>query len=86
MPNLNHCHECEKPFTPTYSEDNDGNLIAICDNCIEPTTADEYNVPSVSEEDYDFIADENKNMSLFLENLGYDKPQIDEICVGNFDV
>ena len=34
MPIPNHCHECDKPTM---------NECGICDNCIEPTTADEFN-------------------------------------------
>ena len=34
MPYLVHCHECDKPTA---------NRFGVCDNCIERTTADEYN-------------------------------------------
>jgi hypothetical protein len=86
MPNLNHCHECNKPFTPTYKSDSNGMLIAICNNCMEETTADRFNEGYVSDEDYEMIADENKSMALFLESIGYEKTEIDKICVGDFDV
>ena len=42
MPHLSHCHECDKPFTPNYQFRGDG-LVAICDACVEPKTADEHN-------------------------------------------
>ena len=34
MPMLFHCHECNKPTASRFG---------ICHNCIEKTTADEYN-------------------------------------------
>jgi|21_taG_2_1085346.scaffolds.fasta_scaffold86023_3 hypothetical protein len=79
------CIECGDKFNKFQGSMDE----RTCTTCIlkaeDPETI--LNVTSIDDkykdEDYKLIAWENKNMALFLKELGYNQDQIAEICCGN---
>ncbi len=62
MPTPFMCHDCDSPTM---------NKCGICDNCVEPTTADEYNKEFALKEDQETINEDEVEMRLQQEEIAY---------------